>query len=127
MTTILSLTVAVLAGLAARRLVTPLSLAVYWACGGRRTASGTVGRWLALSAGVLAPTGLIAAIWAVLLNDPTTWTAPQPYHLAMMTVSLGLSLGYFGDKRRPGTVIWCWEQDRVALMKRRAQRQAGRR
>lgn len=127
MTTIMSLAVAALAGLAAWRLVTPLSLAVFWACGGRRTASGTAGRWLALSAGVLAPTGLIAAIWAVLLNDPTTWTAPQPYHLAMMTASLGLSLGYHWAKRRPGTVIWCWEQDRVARMKRRALRQTGRR
>jgi len=121
-TTILSLAVAVPAGLAAWRLVTPLSLAVFWVCGGRRTASGTVGRWLALSAGVLAPTGLIAAIWAVLLNDPTTWTAPQPYHLVLMMVSIGLSLGYFSSRRRPGTVIWRWRHEHAIIMERRAQR-----
>ncbi len=122
MTTIMSLTVAVLAGLAARRLVTPLSLAVYWACGGRRTASGTVGRWLALSAGVLAPIGLIPLIWWVLLTDPATWTAPQPYHIVLMMVSLGLSLGYFRDRRRPGTVMWCLRQEGLALAARRAGR-----
>gem|GEM_PF-3135721 len=124
MTTIMSLAVAALAGLAAWRLVNPLSYAVYCACGGRRTASGTAGRWLALAAGSVAPVGLIAAIWAILLRDPTTWSAPQPYHLAVMAASIGLSLGYFSSRRRPGTVIWHWRRERFARAERLAQKQS---
>lgn len=126
-TALMTLAVCVLAFTAAWRMTPLLSLAVFRLCGGHRTASGSIDRYWALTAGVVAPAALIAAFWVILLQDPSGILTPDPIDYALMAAPGGLACGHIQARWRPRTVAWCWERAYPRYLRMMAARREARR